>query len=163
MTAKQSRVFRDGSKLVHVTGESPRQFNGLIFVVHEGETPESVGESLRSVDQLKGLQEVDVSTLSVSWKNALKLPKGSPSKSEPSHPVSRVIVVKPDEAPSPKYIKVSPALGWFALNAYIGMGVLTTLAIGKINLWFLGMILILSVVAVLYAVAATIATKEVAD
>lgn len=163
MSTKQSEVFRDGSKLVHVTGESPRQFNGLIFHVYEGETPETVGESLRSVAQLKGLQRVEVSTLSVQWKNALSLPQDSPSKSESTHSVSQVIAGKPDEAPSPVYIKVSPALGWFALNAFLGMGLLTTLTIGKINVWYLAMILILSAVAVIYAVAATFATKKPLD
>lgn len=156
-------VFRDGSKLVHVTSESPRQFGGVVFLVYEGETPETVGESLRTVAQLKGLQRVEVSTLSVQWKNALQLPEDSPSKSESNHPADSIITVQPDEAPSPVIMKLSPGWGWLCLNFFIGMSVLVTMQPGEPNWWFLMLMLVFSAIAVIYGVGATLVLQSLKD
>lgn len=163
-----NKVYRDGSKLLRCTGESPRQFNGILFVTLEGETPESVGESVRTMEQLRGLQDVEISTLSVQWKKALGLPEVEPSpKRQDTRSSSPVIRRGQGATPSrretqkkqqlvveTRYMKCAPSLGWFSLNLYIGLGLLS-IAICGLNPYYLAMIMLLGGFSVAYAAAAT--------
>lgn len=155
------QLYRDGSKLVYCTGESPPQFPGVLYITLEGETPDTVEEAVRTVAQLRGLQGVEVSTLSVQWKKALGLPEVEPSPkrqdTRPSSPQRGGRGATPNrtiQVVETRYIKCAPNLGWFSLNLYIGLGLLSIL-FGGANLPFLLLVMFLSGFAVLYACAAT--------
>ena len=153
-------VYRDGSKLVRLTGESPPQFEGVLFVVYEGDSPETVGEALRSPNQLQGLDEVDTTTLSNEWLEALGLPKVDVCPKHVDAPDSQTVMRGGGQvAPTIKvietrYVTVNPRFGWFCLNFFLGLGFLVTLFQG-LNAPFIFIIVLMSFVAVVYAWAAT--------
>lgn len=175
MSVDPSIVYRDGGKLVRATGESPQQFKGVLFVTLEGDTPNTVGEHLRTLDQLRGLQIVD-EPLTVEWVKALGLPEVEPIPNRQDTPQSRKAVY-PSDSVTPedlrreaktkakhiietKYVHVNPNLGWMYLNYFLGLGLLITMLIGFNGPW-LFLIVFLSLIAVGYATSANyLAGKE---
>jgi hypothetical protein len=155
MTVKPNSVFRDGSKLIHVTGESPRQFSGILFVVYEGDTPESVVESAKTVDQLRGLPRVDKSTLSVPWKKALKLPEERPTPNRSNTRSSRRVMtgarsVTPDHGTRVRvvethYVPIYLGLGAWHVHFFMACAALSVLF--GVDPWYLAMCVILTLVA----------------
>jgi len=146
MTEIKSKVFRDGSKFIRPTGESVRQFEGIIIAVYEGESPETVLESVRSVSELRGLPEVDLATLSVPWRVALGLPTADVAQSKRAitsndgatigrqrrkgrassnrnfrRPNGNVNVVETH------YQIVSPKAGWLAINVCFMLAIINEL------------------------------------
>jgi len=57
MKTKQ-KFYREGDGYLMVTGESPKGFKGILFVVWEGDI-DDLKEGVRTLDQLKDLEEVD--------------------------------------------------------------------------------------------------------
>lgn len=157
------KVYRSGSKLIRPTGESPRQFEGILLAVYQGDTPETVEESVIPVEQLRGLQEVEVSTLGTQWRKALRLPevgKGpnqadTPTLEDPSIRGESVTpATNPIEVIETHYVSVNPRFGWFCLNFFLLMGILTTITSG-INIATLVIVILMSFVSVAYAWAAS--------
>lgn len=72
--SQRSIIYRDGDLLVRPTGESPRNFEGVFFAVLQGNSPDSVVESVRTLDQLRLLEVVHSSSLSPEWLDALQVP-----------------------------------------------------------------------------------------
>ena len=160
MTVSANKIYRDGSKLLRCTGESPPQFNGVLFITLEGETPDAVTESVRTVEQLRGLQGVEASTLSVQWKKALGLPEAKPSPKRQSTRRSsptgggRRATPAPKQVVETQFLLCSPKLGWYSLNFYIGLAILVNLSCGPQPI-FTGMMIGMSGFAVVYALCST--------
>jgi hypothetical protein len=153
----QTKVYRDGGKLIHCTNDSPRQFNGTLFVCYEGDSPETVVESLHAINQFRDLEEVDASTLSACWRSALHLGEDSSSKNESKGSKRSVKRKRRNQSPTrtfevieTKYVNVSPKMGLLSFNYYIGLGVFVTYLCG-FKPWFIFLMMFLSLFALLYA------------
>jgi hypothetical protein len=167
MIVNPSKVFRDGGKFLSPTGESPQQFQDLLFVVYEGKSPESVVESLRTIESLRGLIEVDPATMSVQWRVALGLPKSTVSKAEskPKPIIRKRVASNPPTLNSRRtsrktnvaeihYITVSPGLGWLYLNFFMGLSILSVLILG-VKPWLMSFLVAMGLFSVLYAWASS--------
>lgn len=165
MIENANKVFRDGSELIRVTGESPQQFNGVLFAVYAGDFPETVVEALRTAEQLRDLEEVDVATLSAPWQKALRIPKVSTqSKHVDDTPAEPIIEGKRGEASikviETRYVAVNPKFGLVSLNWFVALAILYTMICG-VNKPFLGLCIGMGLLSVLYQLSALYMTGKV--
>lgn len=128
------KVYQDGDWLLKPTGESPQKFPGLLFIVNEGKSPETVRESARTLDQLNKLDEIDSTTLSQEWKIALGLPEEPSKCSEP--PI--LVASKPSQ------------LGLVAVLFFLGMSILMYEIMREVKLSFIILCIIGGTWALLY-------------
>ena len=152
----QHQVFKDGDKYVRPTGESPRQFEGILFAVYEGKSPETVEEALRSLVELERMETVDPSGLSDSWQQALKLDLSSDSDThhqgmtDGNRPNTRRPKQSNVEVVETHFVKVSPTIGWLYFNFFIVTFLIATYAIGTTNHWFTALCLMLAYLSLIY-------------
>jgi hypothetical protein len=59
--------YRDQDRYLFTTGRSPRKFEGVLFVMWEGATPDSLTEGVRAVNQLKALVRVEPRDVPDEW------------------------------------------------------------------------------------------------
>lgn len=93
-------VYKRDNQLIHDTGVSPRQFKGVLTIVYCGDTPETVGECAIGVNELKGLEKVPISQLSVPWRKALRLPEPAVASKPTAQDSTRTNI---GEESSPEY------------------------------------------------------------
>jgi len=66
-------IFRDNNKLILQTKRSPKGFKGVVYICLEGINPNSVNETIYSVEQLKKFKTVDENELDAEWRSAFRL------------------------------------------------------------------------------------------
>ena len=71
------QLFKEGTKFVYVTYESPQQFSGMLYVCLEGTSPETVVESVRTVSDLKSLDRLPLNSISSEWLKRFGVSEGS--------------------------------------------------------------------------------------
>lgn len=71
------QLFKEGTKFVYVTYESPQQFSGMLYVCLEGTSPETVVESVRTVSDLQSLKSLPLSVLDSEWSKRFGVSEGS--------------------------------------------------------------------------------------
>ena len=64
----KTTIYKEGDGYILATGESPKEFKGVLFVVWEGSI-DNLTEGVRTLDQLKKLEETD--DIPDEWLDAL--------------------------------------------------------------------------------------------
>jgi hypothetical protein len=62
--------YRDQDRYLFTTGRSPRKFEGVLFVMWEGATPDCLQEGVRTAKQLQDLTKVEPLDVPDAWWSA---------------------------------------------------------------------------------------------
>lgn len=93
---KQPVLFQEGSRYVLVTPVSPKGFKGSLFVAWEGETPDTLSETIKTTDQLTALRDhrIELTNIPAEWQAAfakvagLSIPKPTPESAPAAEPAA---------------------------------------------------------------------------
>lgn len=90
--ALKQEFFRNGDKYVALTGESPKQFKGLMFAAFVGDNPESIAETCLMHNQLEKMVRIEGADLPDEWADAFRAngfvidkPESKPESDEPEY------------------------------------------------------------------------------
>lgn len=154
-------IYKDGDTFV-IVGKAAKGFDGVVFTTREGATPDALTEAVRTADQIKALESINIETLSQGWQEAL----GAKSKPQPKPSKPRA---QPQKAQGPMvnviethYVRMNPNLAKSSVLFFMGLAILSVLTGIAFNGAFMVLCVGGALLAVLYqcAIATPIEVKR---